>query len=181
MITVVRVVAILFAGVMTGLLFGDWLGPAFARAEMPLPGFVQFQQIIHYNYLKVLPAVSLVALLAPLAWLVVLFRSRQRSSGADRRVTAWPGSSYTEFRIVVGATLCIAIGFAITFIFNVPVNDLLETWDYSSPPANARELWQPWELAHVVRTPFWGLGFLLEIVAVAITARGVNPASRAGG
>jgi len=47
-----RVVAILFAGLMTGLLFGDWLGPSFARSEVPLSGFVQFQQIIHYDYLK---------------------------------------------------------------------------------------------------------------------------------
>lgn len=153
MITAVRVIAILFAGVMTGLLFGDWLGPSFARAQMPLSGFVQFQQIIHYNYLKVLPAVSGIALLFPIAWLVLVRRNRK------------------EFSILLVATLAIAVGFAITFIYNVPVNDILEKWDYNSPPSNARELWQPWESAHVVRTVFWGLGFMLEIVALAVTAR----------
>jgi uncharacterized membrane protein len=153
MITALRVVAILFAGLMTGLLFGDWLGPSFARKEMPLSGFVQFQQIIHYNYLKVLPAVSVVALLAPIGWLVLARRNG------------------VEFRILLFATIAIAVGFAITFIYNVPVNDILESWDYKSPPSNARDLWQPWESAHVVRTIFWASGFLLEIVALAVTAR----------
>ena len=157
MITAIRVVAILFAGLMTGLLFGDWLGPSFARAQMPLSGFVQFQQIIHYNYLKVLPAVSLTALLAPIAWLVLVRRQK------------------VEFRILLFATLAIAVGFAITFIYNVPVNDVLESWNHNSPPSNARELWQPWESAHVVRTIFWGVGFVLEIVALALAARIPNP------
>lgn len=153
MITALRVVAILFAGLMTGLLFGDWLGPSFARSQMSLSGFVQFQQIIHYNYLKVLPGVSLVALLAPIFWLI--------SVRNDRR----------EFRILLFATLAISVGFTITFVYNVPVNNLLETWNYKSPPANARELWRPWETAHIVRTLFWGLGFGLEVVALALTAR----------
>ena len=157
MITALRVVAILFAGLMTGLLFGDWLGPSFARSQMSLSGFVQFQQIIHYNYLKVLPGVSLAALLAPMAW-SVLVRRRQ-----------------VEFRILLFATLAIAVGFAITFIYNVPVNDVLESWNYNSPPSNARELWQPWESAHVVRTIFWGVGFVLEILALALAAQ--NPVS----
>ena len=80
MLTATRVVAILFAGIMTGLLFGDWLGPSFARAQMPLGGFVQFQQIIHYNYVKVLPAVLMIALIAPIVWLV-LVRREQHCNG----------------------------------------------------------------------------------------------------
>lgn len=157
MITALRIVATLFSGLMTGLLFGDWLGPSFARAQMPLSGFVQFQQIIHYNYLKVLPGLSLAALVAPITWLVLARHDRG------------------EFRILLFATLSIATGFAITFIYNVPVNNILETWDYHSPPPNARELWQPWESAHVVRTIFWGVGFLLEILALALAARYANP------
>ena len=159
MITTVRVVAILFAGLMTGLLFGDWLGPSFARSEMPLSGFVQFQQIIHYKYLKALPGVSLVALLSPIVWAILARRPS------------------FEFRILVLAIVAIAAGSAITFIYNVPINDVLETWNYNSPPSNARELWQPWETAHVVRTVFWGVGFVLEIFALAITARGDHSSS----
>lgn len=155
MLTVMRVVAVLCAGMMAGLLFGDWLGPSFARSQMPLSGFVQFQQIIHYNYLKVLPAFSSAALLAPILWAYLLRRRRGDA----------------EFKTLLGAIVAIAVGFTITFVYNVPVNDLLETWSYNSPPSNARDLWQPWEKAHVVRTVFWITGFLLEIIALTTAAR----------
>ena len=153
MLTAARVVAILFAGIMTGLLFGDWLGPSFARSQMSLGGFVQFQQIIHYNYLKVLPALSMVALIAPIVWLVLVRREK------------------TQFRMLVVAALAIAAASAITFMYNVPVNDVLETWNPNSPPPDARELWQPWESAHLVRMVFWFVAFILEIVAVSLAAR----------
>ncbi len=138
---------------MTGLLFGDWLGPSFARSQMPLGGFVQFQQIIHYNYLKVLPALSMVALTAPIVWLVLVRRDK------------------AQFRLLVVTVLAIAAASAITFICNVPVNDVLETWNHNSPPSDARELWQPWESAHLVRTGLWFLAFVLEIVALSLAAR----------
>lgn len=75
-----------------------------------------------------------------------------------------------EFKIVLAATIAIAIGYTITFVFNVPVNDQLETWNAAAPPANAREIWSRWENANVVRTVFWGLGFFLETVALAVSA-----------
>lgn len=152
-LTAIRVVAIVFAGIMTGLLFGDWLGPSFARAQMPLAGFVQFQQIIHYNYLKVLPVLSMGAFIAPIIWLVLVRRDKP------------------QFRLLIVSALAIAAASAITFAYNIPVNDVLETWNYNSPPSDARELWQPWESAHLVRMGFWFLAFVLEIVALSLAAR----------
>ncbi len=116
--------------------------------------FVQFQQIVHINYLRTLPALSTLALVAPILWLVML-RGRRDS---------------VEFRFLLGATIAIAIGYTITFVFNVPVNDQLETWNAAAPPANAREIWSHWEKAHVVRTMFWTLGFFLAVVALAVTS-----------
>src|SRR6478735_7377660 len=113
-LSIIRVVAVLCSGLMAGLLFGDWLGPSFARAAMNASSFIQFQQIVHINYLRTLPALS-----------------------------------------------TIAVGYTITFVFNVPVNNQLETWDFAAPPANAREIWSHWEKAHVVRTIFWVTGFFL--------------------
>lgn len=153
-LSVTRVVAVLCSGLMAGLLFGDWLGPSFARSAMSVSSFVEFQQIVHLNYLRTLPALSGVALAAPIVWLVML---RAQTKG-------------TEFKVLLVATLAILIGFTITFVFNVPVNDQLETWNVAAPPANAREIWSRWETAHVVRTIFWTVGFFLEIVALAISA-----------
>jgi len=139
---------------MAGLLFGDWLGPSFARAAMNASSFIQFQQIVHINYLRTLPALSTVAIAAPLLWLIIL-RARRDSA---------------EFKVLLVATIAIAVGYTITFVFNVPVNNQLETWNVAAPPANAREIWSQWEKAHVVRTIFWVLGFFLETVAFTISA-----------
>jgi uncharacterized membrane protein len=149
-----RVVAILSSGLMAGLLFGDWLGPSFARATMSASSFIQFQQIVHVNYLRTLPALSTIALAAPILWLIML-RARRDSP---------------EFKLLVAVTVVIAIGYTITFVFNVPVNNQLETWNAAAPPANAREIWSQWEKAHVVRTIFWMAGFFLETVALTMTA-----------
>ena len=135
---------------MAGLLFGDWLGPSFARAAMSASSFIQFQQIVHINYLRTLPALSTIAVAAPILWLIIL-RTRRDSA---------------EFKILLGATVAIAVGYTITFIFNVPVNNQLETWSAAAPPTNAREIWSQWEKAHVARTIFWVLGFLLETLAL---------------
>ena len=153
-LSVARIIAILCSGLMAGLLFGDWLGPSFARSAMNASSFVQFQQIVHGNYLRALPALSTVAVAAPILWLIML-RARRDS---------------VEFRVLLDATIAIAIGYTITFVFNVPVNNQLETWNAAAPPANAREIWSHWEKAHVIRTVFWVAGFFLEIVALVLSA-----------
>ncbi len=149
-ISAVRVVAVASSGLMAGLLFGDWLGPAFARAAMSMSSTIEFQQIIHTNYLLTLPALSTVALGTAILWLVMV---------RDRR-----GSS--EFKILLLAAIAIAIGYTITLVFNVPINNQLETWKAATPPADAREIWKGWEHAHVVRTIFWMTGFILETIAL---------------
>jgi uncharacterized membrane protein len=153
-LTITRVAAVFCSGLMAGLLFGDWLGPSFARSAMSPSSFVQFQQIVHINYLRTLPALSTAALAAPILWLVML---------RDRRDSV-------EFKILFTAVITIAIGYTITFVFNVPVNNQLETWAVAAPPPNAREIWSQWEKAHVVRTVFWVVGFFLETVAFAMAA-----------
>lgn len=153
-VSATRVVAVVSSGLMAGLLFGDWLGPSFARSAMNASNFVQFQQIVHINYLRTLPALSTIAVAAPILWLIML---RTRSDSI-------------EFKILLGAAVAIAIGYTITFVFNVPIKNQLETWNYAAPPANAREVWNQWEKAHVVRTIFWVVGFFLETVALVVSA-----------
>ena len=149
---VTRVVAVLSSGLMAGLLFGDWLGPSFARSSMGTTSFIEFQQIVHSNYLLVLPALSTIAAGAPVLWLVALRRER--------------GSA--EFRMMLSATIAVVIGYTITLVFNVPVNEQLESWTLGGAPADAREIWRQWENAHVVRTVFWVAGFFLEIIAMGV-------------
>lgn len=151
----VSVLAVVSSGVMSGLLFGDWLGPAFARAAMSMSSTIEFQQIIHTNYLLTLPALSTVALGTAVLWLVMI---------RDRR-------SSTEFKVLLVAAIAIAIGYMITLVFNVPVNNQLETWKAAAPPVNARDIWNGWEHAHVVRTVFWMAGFILETIVLGSSAK----------
>ena len=39
----------------------------------------------------------------------------------------------------------------LTRVVNFPINDALVTWNVTSPPANIRELWAPWEHVHTIR------------------------------
>src|SRR5258708_12288850 len=71
-LAIVRVVAILCSGLMAGLMFGDRLGPAFARQALNAYSFVQQQQIIHIHYVRLLPVLSLSSILGALAWLFLL-------------------------------------------------------------------------------------------------------------
>ena len=151
--TIISVIAILCSGLMSGLLFGDWLGPAFARARMSVSSFVEFQQIIHSQYLRVLPVLSSVALVALILWSIL---SREQ----------WGTIAYGALLV---ATAAVVAGFSITILVNVPVNNHLEKWNPANPPPNAREIWRPWETAHVVRTSLWTTGFFLEIVSIAIS------------
>jgi uncharacterized membrane protein len=155
----VRVAALFSSGIMAGLLFGDWLGPAFARSTMSVSSFIEFQQIVHVNYLLTLPALSTLALGTSVLWVIML---------RDRRGTA-------EFKLVLAAAVAIAIGFTITLVFNVPVNNELETWKAAAPPENARAIWSRWEKAHVARTIFWTVGFFLETVALGVSASRNTP------
>jgi hypothetical protein len=58
-LAIIRVVAILCSGLMAGLMFGDRMGPAFARQALSASSFVQQQQIIHIHYIRLLPVLRL--------------------------------------------------------------------------------------------------------------------------
>ena len=151
----VQIVAILCSGLMAGLLFGDWLGTSFARARMSDSSFIELQQIVHVNYLRTLPALSSLAVIAPAVWLFMWRSHRGR----------------VEFGLLLAAAIALVIGQAITFLINVPINDQLESWSAANPPSNARQIWSRWETAHVVRTILWVGGFLLEIIALVVGSR----------
>src|SRR5207237_7295364 len=121
-LTITRVVAVLCSGMMAGLLFGDWLGPSFARAAMNAASFIQFQQIVHINYPRTLPALSTVAIVAPLVWLIML-RARRNSA---------------EFNVLLGSTIAIEVGYTINFVLIVPVYNQIESWNITYHTAIAR-------------------------------------------
>jgi uncharacterized membrane protein len=150
----VRVIAILSCGLFTGFLFGDLIGTAFARPKLNASSFIQQQQIIHVHVVRILPALTLTAILSALGWLI-LVRAR------------WGGA---EFWLVVLAVGAMAFAFALTVIVNFPINAQLMTWNPAAPPGNFRDIWSPWETAHRIRTALWMTAFALEAVALGLFA-----------
>ncbi len=157
-LAIVRVVAILCCGLVAGLMFGDRLGPAFARQALSASSFVQQQQIIHIHYVRLLPVLSLSSILGALAW---LFLVRARWNGA-------------EFWLVLLAVVAIAAAAALTVRVNFPINAELMTWNVAAPPANWKEIWSPWEKVHTVRTVLWVGSFALEVSALSLFASKIN-------
>ena len=153
-LAIVRVVAILSSGLMAGLLFGDRMGPSFARRALSASSFVQQQQIIHNHYRKLLPVLSIAALAGGLGWLL-LVRAQWNT---------------LQFWLLASAVVAIASAAALTLRVNFPINDQLMTWSAAAPPDNIREIWSPWEKAHTVRTIFWLGAFALEVAVLSIFA-----------
>jgi uncharacterized membrane protein len=150
----VRMIAILSSGLFAGLMFGDRMGPAYGRPVMSASSFIQQQQIVHIHYLKLLPPLSMAAVLSVLGWLI-LTRASWKTAG---------------FWLVALAALAIVSATVLTLRVNFPINAQLVTWNASNPPENFREIWSPWEKAHTVRTVLWLGAFALEVVALSLFA-----------
>jgi uncharacterized membrane protein len=150
---IVRVVAVVCAGLLAGIYLHD-RAAAFARGGLNTSSFVQYQQMVHMNFVWMMPPLLLAAALGALAWLL-LVRSQRRAG---------------EFWLLGAALLGIVFIMVITRLVNVPINNQLMTWSASSPPPNLRELWAPWERIDVIRTIVAVTVFVLEVVALSLNA-----------
>jgi uncharacterized membrane protein len=154
---VVRIVAVLSSGLMAGILLGDLLGTASAREEMSASALVELQQIIHSQYVRVLPFLVLAAIGSAGLWLVFV---RARSTSAELRLVA----------VALGAAIA---AFVITIVVNMPINEQLMTWSATAPPADVREIWVRWERAHAVTDLLWLTAFSLEVIALGLSSSGI--------
>jgi uncharacterized membrane protein len=161
MTAIVRVIAIACIGVLAGIYLGHRAGAHYAL-ELVEPGsFIQFQQIIHVHYVKFMPPLVIVALLAAVSWLVSV-RARPRS---------------TEFLLVAVSALAIAAIAALTRLVNVPLNDALMTWNPAAPPLDLRAQWAPWEQVNTIRVWLALIALVFEIVALNLRTSGGPRAS----
>jgi uncharacterized membrane protein len=153
-LAIVQIIAVVCAGLLAGIYFGHRAGPYYAMQKLSPSSFVQFQQAVHTRYIRFMPPLLLTALLAALAWLIVL-RSLWTSA---------------EFWLIAASTLGIALIATMTRAVNVPLNNRLMTWDIAAPPDNLRALWVPWDRVHTIRTVIAAGVFILEAVALSLRA-----------
>jgi len=156
---IVRVVAVVCTGLAAGIYLGDRAGASYARAELGASSVVQFQQIVHVHFARMMPSLVLGGLLASLVWLLMV-RSQWRSP---------------EFWLIAASVCGLALIVVLTRAVSVPLNYQLMTWSIAAPPENLRELWAPWERVNTIRT-FVGIGVLvLEAVALGVRTSNVRP------
>ena len=153
MLILSRFLQLLATGLFTGLLLGDRLGVTPIRPKLPASSFVLYQQQLHITFAKLMPILLLTSLLSGIISLVLL-RRIYRSK---------------EFLLTAIATLCVLAVIVMTRMVNVPINEALMTWQVSTPPPNAMDLWAPWEKTHTIRTIVSVIGFSSLILA-AITS-----------
>ena len=151
---VARLVSVLCTGLVAGILLGDRMGASLARPKLEPSSFVQFQQIQHVRFARMMPPLIVSAILSGSIW---LFLTR---SGAPR----------SEFWLVAAATAGVLLVLGLTLTVNVPINNQLMTWSVDSPPTNVRQLWAPWEQVHTIRT-------ILAVCAFAFEVLGLNLSS----
>jgi uncharacterized membrane protein len=154
LVTILRVLAVVSAGLLAGIFLGYRTGVQNASAELSPSSFVQLQQIIHMHYVRFMPALVLIALLSSVLWLVML-RSQWRTA---------------EFWLVATSACAILVILAATRAVNVPLNDQLMTWNTASPPTNLRELWAPWDRVNTLRSVLATGALILEAVALGLRA-----------
>ncbi len=95
-------------------------------------------------------AVATIAMLLPLYPLIRLWRHT--------------GSAY--WRLTFLGWLLFFFGVSLfTIILNVPINELVKSWDPANPPADWQKARDQWALLNAIRTPINLLSFALLILA----------------
>ena len=151
---VVRIIAVVCTGLFAGILLGDRAGATYARPELGPSSFVQFQQIQHVHFARMMPPLVIAAILGGLVWLL-LIRAYWNSA---------------EFWLIGLATAALIVCLVLTLRVNAPLNKELMTWTIANPPANVIDLWRPWERVHTVRTVLSVAAFLFEATALSLSA-----------
>jgi uncharacterized membrane protein len=153
-LTIIRVVAVVCAGLLAGIFLGYRAGPQHALQKLSASSFVQFQQVVHVHYVRFMPLLTLTALLTALAWLVII-RSRWTSA---------------EFWLIAASTCGIVLVAAMTRAVNVPLNNRLMTWNIDAPPSDLGKMWAPWDRVNTIRAFVSAGALIFEAVALSLRA-----------
>lgn len=73
--------------------------------------------------------------------------------------------------LLAGAAACLLIGALITKFGNIPLLDMIDTWNVASPPANWLEITERWYMFHTVRFAIDLVGLLLAVLSAFTVPR----------
>ena len=158
--------SLFFTGIFAGLMFTFMLVIQRMLATLSASEYTQIMQgLIHgADNPPVVPAIVMVAVVAPL---VALFQLRHNRQTLVFRLTliAWI--------IFVAGVLIVTVG------FNAPINEIIVKWSSQSPPADWMQIRDRWNALNIIRTPASVLSFLLFSIALSTHSAAVFQAERA--
>ncbi|GAA4976475.1 DUF1772 domain-containing protein [Actinoplanes utahensis] len=148
---IAQMVSVVLTGLLAGLFAGRWFGaPASRQYEGPV--FTEVQQRVDATVGAWAPGLIMGAIVA-LAVTLLLVR---RPFG-------------TRFLLTAGALVLVVALTVSTQIVNVPINEEINSWVVSSPPADWAEFRDRWEAYHTLRTVFAVLALVLIAASVTLT------------
>ena len=105
-IAIGRIIAIFSSGLLAGILFGDRLSATFAQPSLSPPSFVQFQQIQHAHFARMLLPLTLGAKAGRLVWLMVVRAREPFSIVAGSRCNRSNDCRRLQSRLRLGCVFC---------------------------------------------------------------------------
>ncbi len=151
---IAQFLALACIGVSAGVYISDWAGGRLFRLAADASDAVFYQQVIHAQYQRFMPAFVFGAVFGAGGWLYCI-RSR------------WRTLEFLSVALAFAGAVAIAV---MTVSVSVPINNALMTWDRNSPPADFRALWAPWDHVNGARSVLASLAFLLELLAALMVA-----------
>jgi uncharacterized membrane protein len=148
---IIRMIAVVFVGLLAGIYLAD-RASAPARMKLDSSSFILYQQTVHKVYVRMMPPLVIMAILAALGWIF--------SVGLQ-----WQSFEFWLLAVAICSIIFVAV---ITRAVSVPLNQKLMTWNAATPPADMRDQWKRWESVDSIRTIVTLSAFVIEILALCL-------------
>lgn len=130
--TSIRFFNVLMVALVTGTIFGIWLG--YNPKDLSAPTFIEQQQSAISDLNTLMPILGLITILLTLTS-AILHKKEKRT-----------------FIIFLIATFFLILSGLTTKFGNQPINSIVMTWDMNTPPSDWMELRNQWWTYHIIRT-----------------------------
>lgn len=140
---IIRFCNIVMAALVTGTIFGIWIG--YNPKDLSAPTFIEQQQNAILALNTLMPILALITIL-----LTITSAFLQRKDKI-------------AFSVLLVASVFLIVGGLITRFGNQPINSIVMTWDMNTPPNNWMVLRNQWWTYHELRTLSAFIGLCLIV------------------
>ncbi|MDO8927509.1 MAG: DUF1772 domain-containing protein [Bacteroidota bacterium] len=140
---IIRFCNIVMVALVTGTIFGIWIG--YNPKDLSAPTFIEQQQNAILALNTLMPILGLITILLTLTSAFLLRKDK------------------IAFSILVFASVFLIVSGLTTRFGNQPINSVVMTWDMNTPPNNWIELRNQWWFFHKLRTLTAFIGLCLIV------------------